>query len=61
MDDVIEIFSVLDCSNELATMMIIKYLEKAGNRKVYISEIVEELRLDIEQVKEIMDKLKNKE
>ena len=33
---------------------IIEYAENAGKKKVYISEIVEKLRLDIELVKDIL-------
>ncbi len=53
-----EIVDVLDVSYEVARMMIIEYLKSIGDRKVYISEIVEKLNLDIEQVKDIMDELK---
>jgi hypothetical protein len=54
----IEIVSVRNLPYEDAEKEIIEYLQKAGTRKVYISEIVEKLRLDIELVEEILQELR---
>jgi DNA-directed RNA polymerase specialized sigma subunit len=52
----IEIVPVRNLSYEDAEKEIIEYLQKAGKRRVYISEIVKKLRLDIELVAEILHK-----
>lgn len=44
----ITIVPIRDLSYEDAKKEIFDYLQKAGKRKVYVSEIVEKLRLDIE-------------
>lgn len=45
-----------DLSYEDAEKEIKDYLQKAGKRRVYVSEIVEKLRLDIELVADILHK-----
>lgn len=52
----IEIVPVRNLSYEDAEKEIIAYLQKAGKRRVYVSEIVEKLRLDIELVADILHK-----
>lgn len=42
---------------EYAKMEISEYVRLAGGRKVYISELAEKLRLDIELIMEIMEEL----
>ncbi len=54
----IEVVRVRDLSYEDAEKEIIEYLQKAGKRKVYVSEIVEKLRLDIEISSDILHKLR---
>ncbi len=54
----IEVIQVRDLSYEDAEKEIIEYLQKAGKRKVYVSEIVEKLRLDIEISSDILHKLR---
>lgn len=44
-------------SLEEAKLEIIEYLRDAEGRKVYISELAEKLRLDIELIMQIMDEL----
>lgn len=41
---------------EDAEKEIIEYAEKAGKRRVYVSEVVEKLRLDVELTAEILNK-----
>lgn len=43
-----------ELSYENAKKEIVEHIEKAGKRKVYISEIVNELRLDIELTTDIV-------
>lgn len=50
----IEIVPLRELSYDDAKREIIEYAENAGKKRVYISEIVVELRLDIELVKEIL-------
>jgi hypothetical protein len=52
----IEILPVRNLSYEDAEKEIITHLQNAGKRRVYISEIVEKLRLDIELVADIVHK-----
>lgn len=52
----IEIVPVRDLSYEDAEKEIMEYLKKAGKRRVYVSEIVKKLRLDIELVADILHK-----
>ena len=53
-EDMIVIVPLRDLSYEDAKKEIIKYLENAGKRTVYTSEIVEELRLDIELTAKVL-------
>ena len=50
----IRVIPVRDLSYEDAEKEIVEYLQNAGKRKVYISEIVEKLRLDIELTANIL-------
>lgn len=59
--DEIIIVPVRELSHEDAKKEIIKYLESVGKRKVYVSEIVEKLRLDIELTAEIVHEWRNQE
>jgi hypothetical protein len=59
-DDII-IVQVRELSYENAQKDVINYLENAGNRKVYVSEIVEKLRLDIEMTAQIVHEWRNRE
>lgn len=52
----IEIVPVRNLSHEEAEKEITGYLQKAGKRRVYISEIVKKLRLDIDLVADILHK-----
>lgn len=52
----IEILPIRNLLYEDAEKEIIEYLQKAGKRRVYVSEIVEKLRLDIELVARIVHK-----
>lgn len=54
-DDVI-IVQLRDLSYEDAEKEILDYLQNAGKRRVYVSEIVEKLSLDIELVADILHK-----
>lgn len=56
----IEIVPVRNLSYKDAEKEIMEYLQKAGKRRVYISEIVEKLRLDIELVTDIFHKWKDR-
>lgn len=49
-----EIVQVRELSYDDAKKEIIEYAENAGNRRVYISEVVEKLRLDIELVEKVI-------
>ena len=53
-EEEIEIVPLREPSHEDAKKEIIGYAENAGKKKVYVSEIVEELRLDIELVAKIL-------
>lgn len=52
----IETVTVRDLSYENAEKEVIGYLEKTGKRRVFISEIVEKLKLDIGLVADIVNK-----
>lgn len=52
--DMIVIVPLRNLSYEDAKKEIIEYLENAGKRTVYVSEIVEKLRLDIELTAKIL-------
>jgi hypothetical protein len=56
----IVIVQLRDLSYEDAEKEILEYLQNAGKRKVYISEIVKKLRLDIELVADILHKWRDK-
>lgn len=55
----IKIVPIRYLSYEDAEKEIFEYLQKAGKRKVYIAEIVEKLRLDIELTADILHKIKS--
>lgn len=55
----IEVIPVRDLSYEEAEKEIVKYLQNAGKRKVYTTEIVEKLRVDIELAADILHKWRN--
>ena len=55
--DEIIIVPLREPSFEEAKLEIIEYLRDAEGRKVYISELAEKLRLDIELIIQIMDEL----
>jgi hypothetical protein len=57
--DEIIITSVRDISYADAKEEIIKYKESMGNRKVYISEIAEKLKIDFDLIESIVDELQN--
>lgn len=61
MTDKIIIVPVRELSYEDTNKEIIEYLEGAGKRTVYVSEIVEKLRLDIELTEEIVHEWRNQE
>jgi hypothetical protein len=52
----IEIVPIRNLLYEDAEKEIIEYLQNAGKRRVYISEIVKKLRLDIDLVADILHK-----
>lgn len=56
--DEIKIVPLREIPYEYAKLEITRYIQSAGGRKVYISELVEELRLDIELIMEVMEELK---
>jgi uncharacterized SAM-dependent methyltransferase len=56
----IEVLPVRNLSYEDAEKEITTYLKNAGKRRVYVSEIVEKLRLDIELASEIVYKWREK-
>lgn len=58
LSDEILIVPLRDLSYEDAKKDITNYIQHAGGRKVYISELAEELRLDIELIMEVMEELK---
>ncbi len=53
----IVIVPLRELPREYAKMEISEYIQKAGGRKVYISELAEKLMLDIELIMEIMEEL----
>ena len=53
----IVIVPLRELPRESAKIEISKYIQLAGGRKVYISELAEKLRLDIELIMEIMEEL----
>ena len=53
-EDMIVIVPLRELSHEDTKKEIIEYLENAGKRTVYVSEIVEILRLDIELTAKIL-------
>jgi len=55
----IEIQNVRELPRDYAKIEIANYINSIRDRKVYISEIVEELCLDIEFVKNIVKELEN--
>jgi len=55
----IEIMNVREIPRDYAKLEITNYINSIKDRKVYISEIVEELCLDIELVKNIVEEVKN--
>ncbi len=57
--ETIEIMNIREIPRDYAKLEIAKYMYDAGDRKVYISEIVEELCLDIEFVKNIVEEIEN--
>jgi hypothetical protein len=57
LSDEIIIVPLREPSFEEAKLEIIEYLRDAEGRKVYISELAEKLRLDIELIMQIMDEL----
>lgn len=58
LSDEILIVPLRELSHEDAKKEIADYIRHAGGRKVYISELAEELRLDIELIIEVMEDLK---
>jgi hypothetical protein len=59
--DEITIVQLRELSYEDTKKEIIKYLESAGKRMIYVSEIVEKLSLDIELTEEIVYEWRNQE
>jgi len=59
-DDII-IVPVRELPYEDAKKEIIEYIKNAGKRTVYVSEVVEKLRLDIELVADIIHKWRDQE
>ena len=51
--------TVRDISYADAKEEIINYKESVGNRKVYISEIAEKLKIDFDLIESIVDELQN--
>ena len=45
---------------EMAKREIMEYIQGAGNRKVYISELAEELQIDIDLIKYILKNIQNR-
>ena len=58
LSDEIVIVQLRETSYDDAKIEIIEYIKDAG-RKVYISEIAEKLRLDIEVIMQVMDELES--
>ena len=57
--DEIIIVPLRELPRESAKIEIAEYIQRAGGRRVYISELAEELRLDIELIMEIVDELES--
>ena len=57
--ETIEIVDIREIPRDYAELEITKYMHDAGNRKFYISEIVEELCLDVELVENIAEEIGN--
>lgn len=55
--DEIVIVPLMELPRDYAKMEIAEYIRQAGGRKVYLSELAEELRLDIELIMEIVEEL----
>jgi len=55
--DEIVIDSLRELPHDYAKKEIMDYIQNVGRRKVYISELAEKLRLDIELIMDIMDEL----
>ncbi len=55
--DEIVIVPIREIPHEYAKREIAEYIQRAGGRKVYISELAEELCLDIELIMEVMEEL----
>ena len=53
----IVIVPIRDLSYENAKTEISNYIQLVNNRKVYISELAEKLRLDVELIEKIMEEL----
>lgn len=53
----IVIVSLREIPRDYAKIEIIEYIRQAGGRKVYISELAEELRLDFDLITDIMEEL----
>ena len=51
---------IRELPREYAKIEISRYIQQARGRKVYVSELAEELRLDIELIIEIMEELETK-
>ena len=60
LSDEILIVPLRELSYKDAKNEITKYIQHAAGRKVYISELAEELRLDIELIMEVMEELETK-
>ncbi len=56
--DEIKIVPLREIPYEYAILEITRYIQSAEGRKVYISELAEQLRLDIELIMEVMEELK---
>lgn len=50
---------IRDISYSTAIREIKEYIKKVGNRKVYISELAEELQIDIDIIKDVMKKIQS--
>lgn len=58
LSDEILIVPLRELSHEDARKEITNYIQHAGGSKVYISELAEDLRLDIELIMKVMEELK---
>lgn len=59
--DEIEVVLLREMPYEYAKLEITRYIQCAGGRKVYISELAKELRLDIELIMEILEELETEQ